>query len=119
MEHTVDGGSRDTVRPGNLAQALSAPALQKDRLAVDCERLAPDRPAFEARQPHAGLDALDDQVAFKFRNRTLATSIVAETAGQSLPRTPRSLLTKNLHSDATKATTADGRHGRAGSRHRR
>ena len=52
--------------PGDLSEALPTPAICKDCLAVENQRWASDRPAFQAGAPHAGAHPLDDQVAFQF-----------------------------------------------------
>jgi len=55
---------------GDLAQALPLTALAVDSLAIDGDGLPADVPAFEPGPPHAGAHPLDDQVAFKLRDRT-------------------------------------------------
>ena len=51
---------------GDLAEALTLAAVALDPGAIELERRSTDGPALEARPPHAGLDPLDDQVAFEF-----------------------------------------------------
>jgi len=54
------------VSAGDLAQALTAPAILEDRVAVEEECGAADRTALELGSPHASFDSFDDQAAFKF-----------------------------------------------------
>ena len=49
----------------DLTQALTAPAILEDRIAVERECRAADGAAFELGSPHAGANALDDQAALK------------------------------------------------------
>jgi len=55
---------------GDLAQALAALAVAEDSFAIDGDGLPADVPALEPGAPHAGAHPLDDQVAFKLRDRT-------------------------------------------------
>jgi len=59
MEQAVDGSPRDAVGLGDLAEALPAPAILEDRIAIEQESGAADPPAFEPSAPHAGLCSLD------------------------------------------------------------
>ena len=56
------------MRLGDLAQAVAAAAIPHDRRAVEFECWAADVTPFELGAPHAGADALDDQVAFELRD---------------------------------------------------
>ncbi len=68
VQHAVHGGAADAIRSGDLADGVSAPAILKDRSAVEMERRSADAAAFKAGPAHAGADPLDDQVAFQFRD---------------------------------------------------
>ena len=48
-----------------LAEALTALPIPKDRGTVEVERLASDMLAFELGPPHAGADPLDDEAPLK------------------------------------------------------
>ena len=54
----------------DLAQALPLAPVTVDGFAVDFDGLTTDVASFEAGAPHAGADPLDDQIAFKFSNRS-------------------------------------------------
>jgi len=64
----MDGGARHSVSARDLAQALAAPALLEDRLAIEVQRPAADLAAVELSPPHAAANALDDQVPFQLRD---------------------------------------------------
>jgi hypothetical protein len=66
VQHAVDGGPRRTIGFRQLAQALPALAICKNRFSIEIERRAADVPAFKASAPHAGAHPLDDQAAFEF-----------------------------------------------------
>lgn len=65
MDDAVNRGSGDTVRLGNLAEALPMLTIAKYGFAVEIERPAADVAAFEACAPHSRANAFDDQVAFQ------------------------------------------------------
>ncbi len=67
-EHAVDGGPGGAIVFRQLSQAETTLTITVDRIAIKIERLASDAPAFEPRTAHAGLDSLDDQVAFELRD---------------------------------------------------
>jgi len=54
------------VSAGDLSQALTAPAILEDRVAVEHEGGAADGAALELGSPHASFDSFDDQAVFKF-----------------------------------------------------
>jgi len=70
MKNPMDGGPRDAVSPGDLAETLPAPAFSKDGITIESKRWTSDMLAIEPGAPHAGAHPLDDQAAFKFRDRT-------------------------------------------------
>ena len=55
---------------GHFGQSHARSAVANDAGAVDLERPAADVLAFERGPAHAGMNSLDDQVAFEFGDRT-------------------------------------------------
>jgi len=55
----VDGRTRDPVTLRDLAQALSALAIEEDSFTIEIQRPAADVTSFEAGAPHAGADPLE------------------------------------------------------------
>ena len=47
LDQAVDGGAGDPVSPGQLAQAVSAPAVAEDGFTIHCDGLAADVASFE------------------------------------------------------------------------
>src|SRR6516162_5110123 len=70
MDDAVDAGPGSAMRFGDLAEALPAPVIEKDRFPVEIERPTADVPAFHLGPPHAGTNPLDNKVAFEFRDRS-------------------------------------------------
>lgn len=70
LEDTTNRGRRNAAIPSQLPQALSLAAFTRDGFAIKVKRSASDVPAFETRSAHTGLDPLDDQAAFEFRDGT-------------------------------------------------
>src|SRR5579863_6176085 len=68
-QHLADQGAADQVGAGDLSEAQSSLAIAYDGGAVDEAGTASDRAAFELCAAHAGLDPLDDEIAFEFGHR--------------------------------------------------
>jgi len=66
----MDGSSGSAVFPGDLTKTHTALSILADRFAIEIESRPSDVPAFKTSAPHAGADSLDDQIAFKFRDRS-------------------------------------------------
>ena len=64
MDDAVDGGPGSAMRFGDLAEALPAPVIEKDRFPVEIERPTADVPAFQPGAAHTTTYTLDDQVPF-------------------------------------------------------
>jgi hypothetical protein len=69
-KHTMDGGPGDAVVLRQLSETLTAPAVSHDSFTIEIKWLTSDVTTLELGAPHAGADALDDQVAFQFGDRS-------------------------------------------------
>ncbi len=67
-EHAVDGSPGGTIVFRQLTETETALPITEDGITIKIERQASDASAFEPGTAHAGLDSLDDQVAFELRD---------------------------------------------------
>jgi len=70
VNYPVKSGSRDTMSPGDLAQALAMLAVPNDSLAVQVERWTADVLALKPGAPHAAAHPFDDQAPLELGDRT-------------------------------------------------
>ena len=64
-EDFADQGAADSVRAGDLAQAVSGLPITDDGAAIYLQRPAADMPALELGAPHAGAHPFNNKVAFQ------------------------------------------------------
>ena len=67
-KQAVNGSSGDAVCLRDLTETLTTLPIIKDGGVIELEPFSSDVTAFELGAPHAGANALDDQVAFEFRD---------------------------------------------------
>jgi len=63
------GRPAGAVGAGDLSETLSMLAISEDSFAVESERRAADRPAFQTSTAHAGAHSLDNQQPFQLCHR--------------------------------------------------